>query len=94
MSSEKIRCHTGWRTSFWLWASVIESTIEAMAEEPAQSAMTKPTDTTSARPRLRMLSAVGAMIWSTTSGVNTRREALMMPSSMSASVSGPNHPLT
>ena len=79
-SSEKMRCHTGLRTSFWSCACVTESTTDATADEPAQSETTKPTDTTSARPRVRMLSAVGAMIPSTTSAVNTRRAKSMMPS--------------
>jgi hypothetical protein len=89
-----MRCHTGLRTSFWSCAWVIESTIEATADEPAHSETTKPTDTTSARPLLRMSFAVGAMISSTTSAVNTRRAKSMMVPSTSWTVSGPNQPPT
>ncbi len=73
---------------------MIESTTDAIADDPAHSAMRNPTETTSARPRVRMLEAVGAMSWSTTSGVNTRwANPTILPSTMST-VSGPNQPPT
>ena len=59
-------CRTGWRSGVWSWASVIESTNAEMAEEPAHSEITNPSDTTSPRAPLTMSRTVGAMISFTT----------------------------
>src|SRR5690606_16410374 len=67
-NSAKIRCQTSLRTPYWSWATVMASTNEDIADEPAHSEMRKPTDTISPLPVVRMSSTVGAMIcWTTLS---------------------------
>src|SRR3954451_15662248 len=73
---------------------VIDSTNEAMAEEPAQSATTNPTDTTSAWPRCRIESTVGSISVSVTSGLKIVRNRVTTWVCTVAMVSGPNQLLT
>ena len=73
---------------------VIDSTNDAMADDPAQSATTKPTETTSAWPRCRIESTVGSISVSVTSGVKIVRSRVTTCSCTEAIVSGPNQLLT
>src|SRR3954466_14321244 len=73
---------------------VIDSTKDAIADEPAQSATTKPTETTSACPRCRMESTVGSIRGSVTSGLKIVRGSETTRSCTEAMVSGPNQLLT
>ena len=61
-----------------------------MAEEPAHSEMTNPSDTTSPRAPLTMSATVGSMISFTTLGEKNRPAVLINCSWIIGRVSGPN----
>jgi len=71
---------------------VTESTKEDIADDPAHSEMTKPTETTSPRPVERMSATVGAMIWSTALGLNRLPLTAMICRCTVSTVLGPNQP--
>ena len=63
-----------------------------VADEPAHSAMTKPTLITAARPSRSTSLTVGAMTSSTTLGVNAREKKSSSCCSIWFTVSGPSSP--
>ena len=69
---------------------MIESTNAEIADEPAHSEITNPSDTTSPRAPLTMSRTVGSMISLTTLGEKKRSAVLISWSWIVGSVSGPN----
>src|ERR1700737_1810539 len=90
-SNANSRWRTGWRSGVWSWASTTESTNAEIADEPAHSEMTKPTDTTSPRALLTMSVMVGWMISLTTLGEKKLLAVEISCCWMAGNVSGPNN---
>ena len=62
-----MRCHSSLRTPYWSCATVIASTNDDIADEPAHSEIRKPTETISPLPVRRISATVGSITPVTTS---------------------------